>query len=125
MALFSRSAIRATRTAVPVVVRASLSSARDRYAAGIRAEVKDRLAVLSVGSKEMYLQQISEGENMINEGLALVMQGRTGLETVARTEVAEQEMGVLISEVDLRTIRERLQEMEYFPQAGTDAWASI
>ena len=125
MALFSRSAIRATRTAVPVVVRASRSSARDRYAAGIRAEVKDRLAVLSVGSKEMYLQQISEGENMINEGLALVMQGRTGLETVARTEVAEQEMGVLISEVDLRTIRERLQEMEYFPQAGTDAWASI
>ena len=81
--------------------------------------------MLSVGSKEMYLQQISEGENMINEGLALVMQGRTGLETVARTEVAEQEMGVLISEVDLRTIRERLQEMEYFPQAGTDAWASI
>ena len=47
--------------------------------------------MLSVGSKEMYLQQISEGENMINEGLALVMQGRTGLETVARTEVAELE----------------------------------
>lgn len=56
---------------------------------------------------------------MINEGLALIMQGRTGLETVARTEIAEQEMGVLISEVDLRTIRERLEEMEYFPQAVT------
>ena len=80
--------------------------------------MKERLAALSIGSKEMYSNQIAEGENMVNEGLALIMQGRTGLETLARTEAAGQEFGILISEVDLRIIRERMGNMDYFPQAG-------